>query len=58
MESKYNATFIDFIQNIIAVRKLNISKFCNDKVTENSENYLKVTKINERKRSILVISNW
>ena len=40
MESKYNATFIDFIQNIIAVRKLNISKFCNDKVTENSENYL------------------
>lgn len=28
-ESKYNATFVDFIQNIIAVRKLNISKFCN-----------------------------
>lgn len=50
-ESKYNATFIDFIQNIIAVRKLNISKFCNDKITENSEKYLKVTKINERKRS-------
>jgi ABC-type bacteriocin/lantibiotic exporter with double-glycine peptidase domain len=50
-ESKYNATFIDFIQNIIAVRKLNISKFCNDKITENSEEYLKVTKINEKKRS-------
>ena len=50
-ESKYNATFIDFIQNIIAVRKLNISKFCNDKITENAEEYLKVTKINERKRS-------
>ena len=50
-ESKYNATFIDFIQNIIAVRKLNISKFCNDKITENSEEYLKVTKLNERKRS-------
>lgn len=30
-ESKYNATFIDFIQNIIAVRKLNIAKFCNKK---------------------------
>ena len=50
-ESKYNATFVDFIQNIIAVRKLNISKFCNDKIMENSEEYLKATKINERKRS-------
>ena len=50
-ESKYNATFIDFIQNIIAIRKLNISKFCNDKITKNSEEYLKVAKINERKRS-------
>lgn len=50
-ESKYNATFIDFIQNIIAVRKLNISKFCNDKITENSEEYLKATKVNERKRT-------
>ena len=50
-ESKYNATLIDFIQNIIAIRKLNISKFCNDKISENSEEYLKVTKINERKRS-------
>ena len=50
-ESKYNATFIDFIQNIIAIRKLNISEFCNDKITENAEEYLKVTKINERKRS-------
>ena len=50
-ESRYNATFIDFIQNIIAVRKLNISKFCNDKIMENSEEYLKVTKLNERKRS-------
>lgn len=50
-ESKYNATFIDFIQNIIAVRKLNISNFCDKKITENSEEYLKATKINERKRS-------
>ena len=50
-ESKYNATFVNFIQNIIAVRKLNISKFCNDKIMENSEEYLKVTKLNERKRS-------
>lgn len=50
-ESKYNATFVDFIQNIIAVRKLNIAKFCNRKITENSERYLKTKKINEVKRS-------
>jgi len=50
-ESKYNATFVDFIQNIIAVRKLNIGKFCTDKISGNSDNYLKATKINEIKRS-------
>lgn len=49
--SKYNAKFIDFIQNIIAVRKLNIGKFCEEKITENSNEYLKATKVNERKRS-------
>lgn len=49
--SKYNAKFIDFIQNIIAVRKLNIGEFCEDKITENSNEYLKATKVNERKRS-------
>lgn len=50
-ESRYNATFIDFIQNIIAVRKLNIGDFCNKKINENSDEYLKATKLNERKRS-------
>lgn len=50
-ESRYNATFIDFIQNLIAVRKLNIGKFCERKINENSAEYLKATKINERKRS-------
>ena len=50
-ESRYNATFIDFIQNIIAVRKLNIGDFCNKKINENSDEYLKTTKLNERKRS-------
>lgn len=50
-ESRYNATFIDFIQNIIAVRKLNIGEFCNKKINENANDYLKATKINERKRS-------
>lgn len=50
-KSKYNATFVDFVQNIIAVKKLNIGKFCNKKINENSNEYLKATKINERKRS-------
>ena len=50
-ESKYSATFIDFIQNIIAVRKLNISKFCNDKISNNAEEYLKSKKTNETKRA-------
>ena len=27
-KSRYNATFIDFVQNIITVRKLNINEFC------------------------------
>ena len=49
--SKYNATFVDFIQNIIAVRKLNIGEFCDKKINENSDEYLNATKINERKRS-------
>ncbi len=49
--SKYNATLIDFIQNIVTVRKLNIGKFCYRKIDENSEEYLKATKVNEVKRS-------
>ncbi len=49
--SKYNAILIDFIQNIVAVRKLNIGKFCYRKLDENSEDYLKATKVNEVKRS-------
>jgi len=47
--SKYNATFIDFIQNIITVRKLNIGRFCYKKIDENSEEYLKSTKTNQIK---------
>ena len=43
VESKYNATFIDFIQNIIAIRKLNIGEFCNKKITENSNKYRWIT---------------
>jgi len=50
-ESKYNATFIDFIQNIISVKKLNIGSFCDNEITEKSNKYLKATKISERKRA-------
>ena len=50
--SKYNAKFIDFIQNIIAVRKLNIGKFCEDKIIENSDEYLKASKVSLRKRAV------
>lgn len=48
--SKYNAIFIDFIQNIMTVKKLRISKFCEDKIDNQSNEYLKVTKLNEQKR--------
>ena len=50
-ESRYNASLIDFIQNIISVRKLNIGNFCNKKIDNNAKEYLKFTKINEKKRS-------
>ncbi|CCY72093.1 aBC transporter related protein [Clostridium sp. CAG:921] len=49
--SNYNAKFIDFIQNIITIRKLNISKFCEEKIIQNSNEYLEATKLNEKKRS-------
>lgn len=52
LEAKYNATFIDFIQNIITVRKLNIANFCNNKIIQNSNEYLEATKTNEKKRSM------
>ena len=50
-KSRYNASFVDFVQNIITVRKLNIGEFCDKKIDENSKAYLKKTKVNEVKRS-------
>lgn len=49
--SRYHATFIDFVQNIVAVRKLSIGRFCNEKIKESSDQYLAATKENEKKRS-------
>lgn len=51
-DSKYNATFIDFIQNIITVKKLNISSFGNKKINENAIEYEEATKKNEKMRVI------
>ena len=49
-QSKYNAIYVDFIQNITAVKKLSIREFCNKKLEETSNKYLKVKKIDESKR--------
>ena len=49
--SSYNGTLIDFIQNIVTVRKLNIDKFCEDKLQEKGSIYMKAVKKNEVKRS-------
>lgn len=51
-DSKYNATFIDFIQNIMTVKKLNISSFGNKKINENAIEYEEATKKNEKMRVI------
>lgn len=50
-ESKYSATFVDFIQNIITVKKLNIENFCENKITKKYEDYYEKNKINTIKRA-------
>ena len=50
-ESKYSATFVDFIQNIITVKKLNIGSFCENKITKKYEDYYEKNKINTIKRA-------
>lgn len=49
--SKYVAIFMDFVQNLATVKKLNLKKFCNDKIEEKADDYNKTKKINEVKRS-------
>ena len=49
--SKYVSLFIDFIQNITLVRKLNISDFCNKKMDNQLKNYKEKLRINEIKRA-------
>lgn len=49
--SKYVAVLIDFIQNITTVRKLNIGKFCDDKLDEKVASYRQMIHKNEVKRA-------
>ena len=49
--SKFTATLIDFVQNLGTIRKLDLKKFCNDKIDEKAVTYNKVKKVNEIKRA-------
>ena len=49
--SKYVATLIDFIQNITTVRKLNIGRFCDDKLDNQVLYYKQMIHKNEIKRA-------
>lgn len=49
--AKFVALLIDFIQNITTVRKLNISKFCDEKLDEKVALYKEIIKVNEVKRA-------
>lgn len=49
-ESKYYAIYVDFVQNITAVKKLNIIKFCDKKLSQTADEYLEAKKIDESKR--------
>lgn len=48
--SESNATIIDFVQNIITVKKLNIREYCMDKIERKNEAYLNSSKKYEKKR--------
>lgn len=51
-ESKFYATLIDFIQNIVTVKKLNIINFSNDKLNKDSIDYMNAVEKNEKKRTL------
>jgi len=63
--SKYVSMFIDFVQNITIVRKLNISDFCNNKMDNQIKDFKYNLKANEMRRAnhntvfhILIKSNY
>lgn len=50
-KSESMGLFIDFIQNIITVKKLNIRKYCLDKITEKNDEYILSGKKSEIKKA-------
>lgn len=49
--SKYVSIFIDFIQNITTVRKLNIGEFCDNQIDKKVDSYKQAIRTNEIKRA-------
>lgn len=49
--SKYVAIFMDFVQNLATVKKLNLKNFCNKKIDEKVNDFSNIKKINEVKRA-------
>ena len=50
-KSESAALFIDFVQNIITVKKLNLRKYCLDKISQKNEEYVLSGKKSEMKRA-------
>lgn len=50
-KSESMAMFIDFVQNIITVKKLNIRKYCLNKISEKNDEYILSGKKSEIKRA-------
>lgn len=49
--SRYVAIFVDFVQNLGTIKKLNLKNFCNEKMEEKAKEYNKSKRINEVKRA-------
>ena len=50
-KSESAALFIDFVQNIITVKKLNLRKYCLDKISQKNEEYVSSGKKSEIKKA-------
>ena len=50
-KSEAMSTFIDFVQNIITVKKLNIRKYCIDSLSKKNDEYISIGKKSERKKA-------
>ena len=50
-KSESMAVFIDFVQNIITVKKLNIRKYCLNKISQKNDEYISMGKRSEIKKA-------